>query len=84
MGLTIPSFRDSAEIEIAKWNLFRRELDEKERKIFDEMMSYSRMHNAAGLLDYKPMLLQPILMSIIFEHYKELRQIETTIRRELP
>jgi len=76
MGRTIPSFRHGAEIERAKWNLFRQELDKSERKMFDEMMTYSRMHNAAGVMACKPVLLQPIIMSIIFEHYKQLKNME--------
>lgn len=76
MGRTIPSFRRGAEIEGAKWNLFRQELDKSERKMFDEMMTYSRMHNAAGVMACKPVLLQPIIMSIIFEHYKQLKNME--------
>jgi len=76
MGRTIPSFRRGAEIERAKWNLFRQELDKSERKMFDEMMSYSRLYNTAGVGACKPVLLQPIIMSIIFEHYKQLRKIE--------
>ena len=73
MGL---SFRRRAEIERAQWNLFRQELDKSERKMFDEMMTYSRMHNAAGVMACKPVLLQPIIMSIIFEHYKQLKNME--------
>ena len=76
MGRTIPSFRRGAEIERAKWNLFRQELDNSERKMFDEMMTYSRMHNAPGVMACKPVLLQPIIMSIIFEHYKQLKNME--------
>ena len=76
MGRTIPSFRWGAEIERAKWNLFRQELDKSERKMFDEMMTYSRMHNASGVMACKPVLLQPIIMSIIFEHYKQLKNME--------
>jgi len=44
--------------------------------MFDEMMSYSRLYNTAGVGACKPVLLQPIIMSIIFEHYKQLRKIE--------
>ncbi|MDW0144048.1 MAG: hypothetical protein QOK69_03615 [Nitrososphaeraceae archaeon] len=76
MGRTIPSFRRATEIERAKWNLFRQELDKSERKMFDEMMTYPRMHNAAGVMACKPVLLQPIIMSIIFEHYKQLKNME--------
>jgi membrane protein insertase Oxa1/YidC/SpoIIIJ len=47
-------------------------LDKSERKTFDEMMSLSRLYNVAGIGACKPVLIQPILMSIIFEHYKQL------------
>ena len=75
MGRTVPSYRISVEIERRKWKCFRQELDRSERKMFDEMMSYPRLHNTAGVRTCKPVLLQPILMSIILEHYKQLRKI---------
>jgi hypothetical protein len=75
MGRTVPSYRIAAEIERRKWKCFRQELDRSERKVFDEMMSYPQLHNTSGVGACKPVLLQPILMSIIFEHYKQLRKI---------
>ncbi len=75
MGRTIPSYRVASERERRKWKIFREQLDKSERKIFDEMMSYSRLYNAAGVIACKPVLFQPILISIIFEHYKQLKKI---------
>ena len=48
MGRTIPSYRLASERERSKWKIFRQELDKSEKKLFDEMMSYSRLYNAAG------------------------------------
>jgi hypothetical protein len=76
MGRTIPSYRLASERERRKWKIFRQELDKSERKMFDEMMSYSRLYNAAGVTACKPVLIQPILMSIVFEHYKQLKKLE--------
>jgi hypothetical protein len=76
MGRTIPSYRLASERERRKWKIFRQELDKSERKLFDEMTSYSRLYNTAGVMACKPILIQPILMSIIFEHYKQLKKIE--------
>jgi hypothetical protein len=76
MGRTIPSYRLASERERRKWKIFRQELDKSETKYFDEMMSYSRLYNAAGVTACKPVLLHPILISIIFEHYKRLKKIE--------
>ena len=75
-GRTVPSFRIAAEWEKSKWKPFRQELDKSERKTFDEMMSLSRLYNVAGIGACKPVLIQPILMSIIFEHYKQLNEIQ--------
>ena len=74
MGRTIPSYRHASERERRKWKIFRQELDKSERKMFEEMMSYSRLYNAAGVTICMPVLLHPIIMSIIFEHYKQLKK----------
>ncbi|HEU5446212.1 MAG TPA: hypothetical protein VFU67_03650 [Nitrososphaeraceae archaeon] len=41
MGRTIPSYRIATEIERSKWKIFRQSLDNKDRKEFDKMFSYS-------------------------------------------
>jgi hypothetical protein len=76
MGRTIPSYRLATEIEGNKWKIFRQRLDKKDRKIFDEMFSYSRLYNSAGSNACKPVLLHPILLSIIFEQYKRISVIK--------
>jgi len=75
MGRTIPSYRLASEREKSKWKIFREQLDKSERKMFDEMMSYSRLYTA-GVMACKPVLIQPILMSIILEHYKQLETLK--------
>ena len=75
MGRTIPSYRIAAEMERSKWKIFRQRLDKKDRKVFDQMFSYSRLYNSAGSNACRPTLIHPILMSIIFEHYKQLNKI---------
>jgi hypothetical protein len=62
--------------EKRKWRVFREQLDKSEGKTFDEMIDISRLYNAAGVCSCKPVLLHPILMSIIFEHYKQLHELE--------
>ena len=78
MGRTIPSFRIATEIERRKWTSFRQALDKKDRKMFDQMFSYSRLYNSAGVNACRPVIVHPILMSIIFEHYKQLKKLELT------
>ena len=75
MGRTIPSYRIASEMEIRKWKPFRKLLDKKDRKAFDEMLSIPRFYNVAGTMACRPVLIHVILMSIIFEHYKQLTKI---------
>jgi hypothetical protein len=75
MGRTIPSFRIATEMERWKWKPFRQALDKKDRKIFDEMFSYSRLYNSAGTMACRPVLIHVILVSIIFEHNRQLTKI---------
>ena len=75
MGRTIPSFRIASEMERWKWRPFRKLLDKQDTTIFDEMFYYSRLYNAAGTMACRPVLIHVSLMSIIFEHYKQLTKI---------
>src|SRR5206468_11998300 len=54
---------------------FRKLLDKRDRKVFDEMLSIPRFYNSAGTMTCRPVLIHVVLMSIIFEHYKQLRKI---------
>jgi hypothetical protein len=77
MGRTVPSFRIASEVEIRKWRPFRKLLDKQDRKKFDEMLNISRLYNVAGTMAARPVLIHVILISIIFEHYKQLTKIVT-------
>ncbi|MDW0290075.1 MAG: hypothetical protein QN650_10730 [Nitrososphaeraceae archaeon] len=80
MGRTIPSYRIATEMERNKWKIFRQRLDKKDRKEFDQMFSYSRLFNSAGSNACRPVLIHPILMSIVFEHYKQLKKLEESVK----
>ena len=75
MGRTVPSYRIAVEWETNKWKIFRQRLNKKDKKRFDEMLDYSRLYNSAGSNACRPQLIHSILMSIIFEHYKQLNKI---------
>ena len=70
-------------MEIWKWRPFRILLDKQDRKIFDEMLSISRLYNVAGTMACRPVLIHVILMSIIFEHYKQLKKMEAVIAQAI-
>ena len=75
MGRTIPSYRIASEIEIRKWRSFMKALDRRDRKVFDDMVSIPRFYNVAGTMACRPVLIHVILMSIVFEHYKQLAKL---------
>jgi hypothetical protein len=75
MGRTVPSFRIAAEIERTKWMQFRSYLDKKDRKRFDQMYDYFKSHSAACSNACRPVVIHAVLMSIIFEHYKQLMKL---------
>ena len=62
----------AAEIERTKWMQFRSYLDKKDRKMFDQMYDYVKLNNAACSNACRPVVIHAVLMSIIFEHYKQL------------
>ena len=81
MGRTVPSYRIATESERSKWKIFRQRLGKKEKKMFDEMFDYSRLFNSAGSNACRPQLIHPILMSIIFEHYKQLDALQRAVKK---
>ena len=82
MGRTIPSYRIATELERSKWKPFRQALNKKDRKMFDEMMTYPRLYNSAGSNACRAQLIHPVLRSIIFEHYKQIKKLEAIIKNK--
>ncbi len=82
MGRTIPSFRIAAEMERVKWRPFRLLLNKKDRKLFDEMFSYVRFHNSACMMAARPLVFHSVMISILFQHYKQLRKLGGEIKKK--
>jgi hypothetical protein len=80
LGRTIPSFRIATVVEEKEWKSFRNSLDKSDRKIFDQMFSVAYMYNSASSYTTKPVRIQPILISIIFHHYKQLVMLSKEIK----
>ena len=75
VGRTVPSFRIAAEIERTKWKQFRSYLDKKDRKEFDRMYDLYKSNNVGCSNACRPVVVHAVLMSIIFEHYKQLTKL---------
>ena len=70
MGRTIPSFRIAAVLEEKEWKMFRKYLNKKDKKAFDDMFSIARLYNSACSYSAIPIRIYPIMMSIVLHHYK--------------
>jgi hypothetical protein len=74
MGRTIPSFRIALAMEKEDWKPFRNALEKSDRKQFDDMFDLPRLYTSACSYAVQPVLVYPILMSILLHHFKELTQ----------
>jgi hypothetical protein len=81
MGRTVPSYRIAIEIERNKWKIFRQGLNKKDKKMFDQMLDYSKLYNSAGSNACRPQLIHPILISILLEHYKQLEKLRRSVAK---
>jgi len=81
MGRTIPSFRNVLAMEKADWKPFRNALDKSERKEFDDMFDIPRLYLTACSNSVQLVPLHPIIMSILFHHYKELIQLISEVEQ---
>ena len=72
MGRTIPSFRIAAVLEEKEWKMFKKYLNKNDKKTFDDMFSIARLYNSACSYASIPIRIHPIIMSIVFHHYKTL------------
>ena len=80
MGRTVPSFRPALEQEIESWKDFKRALRLEERKIFDKLVNYARIHADAGSLGGRPMLSEILFMSFAIEQEKKIELLENNIK----
>jgi len=83
MGRTVPSFRIVISEQKQEWKDFRNALDKSERKSFDEMWDIPRLYVSACSNSCQLVPLHPIIISILFQHYKELLEIRSEVEDEL-
>jgi hypothetical protein len=74
MGRIIPSFRTVLEMEKEEWKPFRNALSKSDRKQFDKMWDIPRLYASACSNSCQLVPLHPIFISILFHHYKELKE----------
>lgn len=78
MGRTLYTATDLIRRERGAWKPFRQQLSKKERPLFDDMFNIAHIFNYAQMMAMPehPVPLQPILMSMVLYHYKQLTRIQ--------
>lgn len=61
-------------MEKKEWTPFCNALDKNEKKEFDEMVDIPRLYVSACSNSVQLVPLHPIIISILFHHYKELKE----------
>jgi hypothetical protein len=74
MGRTIYPPLEALDLEEREWKPFRNALDKSDRKKFDEMFDIPRFYISACSYSVQYVQLHPILMSILFHHFKQLTE----------
>jgi len=81
MGKTVPSFRMTLEGEIGNWSAYRRALKRGERRIFDELMGYTRTHTSASGNAARTSPFEPMVLSILIEQQKAISRLREELER---
>ena len=69
------------ERELREWDGYRRALRAEDRGRFDEMMRMARCHASAAMLVSRPFPAEPVILSILLEHHKELVRLRQAVAR---
>jgi len=80
-GRTVPSFRPALEHEIESWKDYKRALRPEDRKTFDKLMNFARIHADAGSLAARPMLSELLFMSFALEQEKKIEILKSKLRK---
>jgi hypothetical protein len=75
MGRTVPSFRMIVEQFGLEWNDFKRALRSIDKEAFDNIMNIARRHAEGGTNMPNPNPFEPIIMSVLIEHEKEIKKL---------
>ncbi len=54
-------------------------MEKENKKLFDEMFSLSKLYNSACSIRNDPIVIRPVMMSILFHHYKQLLALKGEI-----
>jgi len=76
MGRTVLPFTQELYREEASWAAFRRALRKEDRALLDELFAAARYHTAACAFAGRAVPFEAILMSVLLEERRALRELE--------
>jgi len=77
MGKTVPAYRMALEFEIETWKGFRKALtSDEDKQAFEEIMDLCRIFASESSNATKPIIFEPMVMSILLGHQKKIRKLE--------
>lgn len=79
MGKTVESYRMALESEIGTWNSFAKALRSEERQAFEVLMDACRGYASAAGNATKPILFEPMVMSILLYQQMSLEKLRTEL-----
>jgi hypothetical protein len=75
VGKTVESYRIALDKEAQRWSGFARALRKEDREVFDQMMDACRNFASAGSNATRPVMFEPMVMSILLEQQKRLNRL---------
>jgi 2,4-dienoyl-CoA reductase-like NADH-dependent reductase (Old Yellow Enzyme family) len=79
MGKTVPSYRIALDEEIGRWKGFTQALRSEDREAFEQLMDACRSYASASSNATRPVIFEPMAMSILLSQQKRLIKLEKTL-----
>lgn len=76
MGRTIVPYSIQINRIKQRFQAFRKTLRREDQEIFDELMRHPKMHVQAGVMAAFPNPNDPVIMSILLEQQKQIKQLQ--------
>ena len=76
MGRTVESYRLALDDEIREWNGFVKALRSEDREAFEQLMDACRSFASAGSNATRPIIFEPMVMSILLFQQEKLLKLE--------
>jgi len=80
MGRTLVTYTQLLEREEERWKGFRRALRAEDQEVLDELFRWARYHVAAGSYASQPVPFEAMILSMLLEEHKLVKQLEQRIR----